>query len=70
MRKVICTSFMLLAVTLAAGSGAPKADAAIEPLNCRYTCSCSGTPLRCCTNGGVESCKPTNVIACPQVYNC
>jgi hypothetical protein len=69
MRKILCTLFMLLAV--AAAGIAPAANAAIGlPSNCTYKCSCSGTPLKCCTTNGVESCKVTGDIACPQVYNC
>lgn len=69
MRKILCTVLMLSAVT--AASIAPSANAAIGlPSNCTYKCSCSGTPLKCCTNNGVETCKVTGDIACPQVYNC
>lgn len=73
MRKVICTVVMLLAVA-AALTLVPVADAASGggslPSNCRYTCDCAGNPLRCCTNNGVTTCTPTDVIGCPQVYNC
>ena len=38
---------------------------------CYYTCDCAGNPLRCCpTIGGGVSCKATNDIQCPQIYNC
>ena len=72
MRKVICTAVMLLAV--AAAVMVPTADAASGggslPSNCRYTCDCAGNPLKCCTSNGTTTCVPTDVIACPQVYNC
>jgi hypothetical protein len=69
MRKILCTVFMLLAV--AAAGFAPAADAASGlPSNCTYKCSCSGTPLKCCTSNGVQTCKVTGDIACPQVYTC
>jgi hypothetical protein len=53
-------------------------DGAQSPVNaagggsgCYYTCDCAGTPLRCCPNlSGGYSCKVTDVIQCPQVYNC
>jgi hypothetical protein len=68
MRKILCTGFTFALLTLALAS-APKAGAA-DYSNCRYTCSCTGTPLRCCTSGGVETCKPTTEILCPQVITC
>jgi len=65
MRK-LCSCLVLLALTAFAGASAPRADAA----SCTYKCSCSGTPLKCCTTNGQEVCKPTADILCPQVYTC
>ena len=67
MRKLLCTGFALTLLTLALGSSVRSAEAATT---CRYKCSCSGAPLKCCTTDGVESCKPTSDIQCPQVYTC
>lgn len=44
-----------------------------QAADCYYTCSCNGTPLRCCTTiGGGVSCKvdTSGVWQCPQVNNC
>lgn len=70
MRKVICTLGMLVAVVAAVATSASTASGATLPSNCRYKCSCSGTPLKCCTTNGVESCKVTGDISCPQIHTC
>lgn len=71
MRKAICTLGMLVAVVAAVATSASAASGGgTLPSNCRYKCSCSGTPLKCCTNNGVESCKVTGDIQCPQIYTC
>jgi hypothetical protein len=66
MRKLLCTGFLFGVLALAFGS-APS-SAVIS--NCRYTCTCAGQPLKCCTTNGVETCKPTSDIGCTQGYNC
>jgi hypothetical protein len=68
MRKLICTGFLFGVLSLALGS--TPSGAVISPTNCTYKCSCTGQPLKCCTSNGVESCKPTSDIGCPQVITC
>ncbi|HEX6202942.1 MAG TPA: hypothetical protein VF100_08065 [Thermoanaerobaculia bacterium] len=75
MRKLFAALALVFAFAFALGTFAPgTADAAGGGGlggNCYYTCSCSGAPLYCCkTSTGSVSCKPTDVIQCPQVYNC
>jgi hypothetical protein len=73
MRKIIYMSFMLLAVVGAVAGSVPQTEAAASfclnpPANCQCRCSC-GQLLKCCTSGGVTSCKPISdpAMACPQI---
>lgn len=69
MRKLFAVLALVFAFAFALGTVAPgTAEAASD---CYYTCSCSGTPLYCCTTStGSVSCKPTDDFQCPQVYDC
>lgn len=65
MRKFITGLAVVFVAAFAIGASLPKADAAA----CRNRCVC-GTPMKCCTNNGVETCKPTTGFQCPQVFPC
>ena len=41
----------------------------VEATTCTYRCICSRA-YKCCTTDGVETCKPSNLIRCPQVQPC
>lgn len=73
MRKLVLSLALLFAVVLAVAALVTPVQAIGGGTGggCFFTCDCAGTPLRCCPNlsGGV-SCKPTDLFACPQVYNC
>lgn len=55
---------IVFVLTFAVGASMVKVQAG----PCRYKCIC-GTPYKCCTTNGVESCKPAPdaPIACPQI---
>ena len=72
MRKVVLCLALAFTLALALGTLVTPVEAISGGGgSCFFTCDCAGTPLRCCPNlsGGV-SCKPTDLWACPQVYNC
>lgn len=70
MRKLLVALSLVFALAFTVGAFAPgTAEAGAG--NCYYTCSCDGTPLRCCeTSTGGVACKPTIGFECPQVYDC
>ena len=77
---VACFCVLLLGLAKGgfAGVGAvagsvPQTEAAASfclnpPANCQCRCQC-GQLLKCCTSGGVTTCKPISdpAMACPQV---
>jgi hypothetical protein len=73
MRKMIYVTLMLVAVVGAVAGSVPQTEAAQSScLNpgpgCLCRCEC-GHLLKCCTSGGVTTCKPIfdpNIL-CPQV---
>lgn len=65
MIKKVLLVLAVFALTFAASTLTNKADAG----PCRYRCIC-GVSHKCCTNNGVETCKPAAGISCPQVYPC
>lgn len=70
MRKILTALAFVFALAFTAGAVAPGTAQAAGG-DCYYTCSCTGTPLRCCrTSTGGVACKPTDVIQCPQVITC
>ncbi len=67
MKKTLIVLMLVFGFAFAMGSLTPStADAG----NCYFTCTCSGTPLYCCVNNGVTTCKFTSKIYCTQGYNC
>jgi hypothetical protein len=73
MRKMVFTLLMLLAVLGAVAGSVPQTEAAQStclnpPPNCLCRCEC-GHLLKCCTSGGVTTCKQIfdPNMACPQV---
>lgn len=69
MRKIVVAAALVFAFAFALGVAAPAPVEAAS--DCFYTCSCTGTPLRCCeTSTGGVACKPTNDIRCPQIITC
>ena len=66
MRKVVGILLIVFVAAFIFGATTPNADAG----SCYYKCSCSGTPLKCCVNNGVETCKPAFGFSCPQIYTC
>ncbi len=72
MRKTYVIAAFVFVLALIAGLVVAPAQAAGGGggTNCYYTCSCEGTPLRCCTTSSGTFCTVTDVIQCPQIYNC
>lgn len=70
MRKSLAALSLVFALAFTFGAIGPgTADAGFG--NCFYTCSCTGTPLRCCESAdGSVACKPTDDFRCPQVITC
>jgi hypothetical protein len=71
-------ALLLLAVVFAVGftvgaTGTQDASAAGKGgggSNCYYTCTCEGTPLKCCVTIFGTSCKVTDEIGCTQEMGC
>lgn len=66
MRKIIGVLLVVFVAAFIFGTTSPTADAA----NCYYKCSCTGAPLKCCVNNGVETCKHAIGIYCPAIITC
>ena len=66
MRKVVGILLVVFLVALAIGVSTPNVDAS----SCYFKCSCTGTPLKCCVNNGVETCKVAFGFYCPQIITC
>lgn len=70
MRKLFAALAVVFAFAFALGAFA-AGDPTLPNPNCTYFCTCSGAPMQCCTSSsGKTVCGPTQVIQCPQVYNC
>jgi hypothetical protein len=67
MRKILVAALIVFALALAIGASAPTTT---QAGTCYYTCSCTGTPLYCCVNNGVTTCKLTKAIYCLQIITC
>jgi hypothetical protein len=67
MRKVIVTALVVFALAFAIGAYTPTVA---QAGTCYYTCSCTGTPLYCCVNNGVTTCKFTTKIRCLDIITC
>ena len=66
MRKAWIAWTAVLAIGLGTAAVFQSTEAGFGP--CTYRCICS-VPYKCCTSGGVTSCKPApdGPIQCPQV---
>ena len=69
-------ALLLLVVIFAAGftvgvTGTQDADAAGGGGgNCFFTCTCEGTPLKCCVTPFGTFCSRTDEFACTQEMGC
>lgn len=67
MKKMLAAVAFVFVSAFAVGfTGANNAEAG----SCYYTCSCTGTPLYCCVNNGVTTCKFTSKIKCLAIITC
>ncbi|MFZ1685543.1 MAG: hypothetical protein WAU88_15610 [Candidatus Zixiibacteriota bacterium] len=67
MRKSLVIALTVFAMAFVAGMSVPTSA---QAATCSHTCSCSGTPLYCCTTNGVTTCRLDKGRYCPQVYTC
>ncbi len=68
MRNALGIIFVVFVAAFIFGTTSPAAEAG----PCYYKCSCTGVPLKCCVNNGVETCKkaPAGIFYCPDIITC
>jgi hypothetical protein len=67
MRKVLLLALAVFAVAFIVGIQTPVTA---QAATCVHTCSCTGTPVYCCTVNGVTTCKLDKGRYCPQIITC
>ncbi len=67
MKNVLVIALVVFAMAFIAGMSVPTVA---QAATCVHTCSCTGTPVYCCTTNGVTTCKLDKNRYCPQIITC